>query len=368
MGNKEIQIVAFDNPYPPDFGGAIDVFYKIKALNELGVKIYLHIYYDVRSDVSGLEPLCETITLYKRNASIINHFSLFPYCVNTRISKVLIENLNKIKAPILFESMRTTGILKKHVFKQKTAVRCHNIEHDYSWGLFKSEGNWLKKTAFFLEGYKLKYYESILNYVDFLFTLSNHEQAYFSKNFKSTSVYLPVFHGDKDLEGEKGFGTYALYHGDLTISDNIKSAFFIIDVFKDLSNSLIIASSTLSKKLINEINKHDNISFQLISDENHLCNLIKKAHINTLYSFQRSGTKLKVFKALYMGRHCILNKNMIDDSDVLKVCEVAENKREYQNAVKRLFNKNFTTTNNRFDALKKYDSKFNAEQLIKILC
>ena len=36
---KTLQIVIFDNPCPPDYGGVIDVFYKIKALKALGVRI-----------------------------------------------------------------------------------------------------------------------------------------------------------------------------------------------------------------------------------------------------------------------------------------------------------------------------------------
>ena len=32
---KELQIVCFDNPYPPDFGGVIDVYYKIKSEKDL---------------------------------------------------------------------------------------------------------------------------------------------------------------------------------------------------------------------------------------------------------------------------------------------------------------------------------------------
>ena len=58
---------------------------------------------------------------------------------------------------------------------------------------------------------------------------------------------------------------------------------------------------------------------------------------------------------------------MIDDPDVLQVCEVVENKIEYQNTVKNLFKKYFTLTQERYYALKKYDSKLNAEQLIKVM-
>lgn len=367
MIEKEIQIVTFNNPYPPDFGGAIDLFYKIKALSELGVSIYLHIFYDYREDFSGLMPYCKTINAYKKNKFFIKHFSLLPYCVTSRLSKELVNNLNRSNATILFESIRTTGVLKSNLFKHKIAVRCHNIEHEYSWGLYRSEHNWLKKAAFLIEGYKLKYYETILNKAHILFPISYNEYSYFDKHFKNKSIFLPAFHGNKKLQVENGFGKYALYHGDLSTADNIKSAFFIINIFKDLKEKLIIASSTKNSKLLEEINKHKNISFSLVSSENELSELIKNAHINVLYSFQKSGTKLKVFNALYKGRHCILNNNMIDDPDILQLCKVAENEKDYKSAVRTLFIQEYILTEERVEALKKYDAKQNAEQIIKAI-
>jgi len=74
-----------------------------------------------------------------------------------------------------------------------------------------------------------------------------------------------------------------------------------------------------------------------------------------------------VFNALYKGKHCIVNTNIIDDPDVLLACEVAENKMEYQNKVKNLFEKDFVVTQERYYALKKYDLKLNAEKLIKLM-
>jgi hypothetical protein len=42
MQGKPLHIVSFDNPYPPVYGGIIDVYYKLKALHALGFEIYLH--------------------------------------------------------------------------------------------------------------------------------------------------------------------------------------------------------------------------------------------------------------------------------------------------------------------------------------
>ena len=48
MKEQELHIVSFDVPFPPNYGGAVDVFYKIRALHKLGVKIHLHCFEYVR--------------------------------------------------------------------------------------------------------------------------------------------------------------------------------------------------------------------------------------------------------------------------------------------------------------------------------
>ena len=48
MSEVHLHIISFTIPYPPNYGGAIDVFYKIKALHSAGVKVHLHCFsYDL---------------------------------------------------------------------------------------------------------------------------------------------------------------------------------------------------------------------------------------------------------------------------------------------------------------------------------
>lgn len=367
MQKKEIQIVTFDNPFPPNYGGVIDVFYKIKVLSEIGVKVYLHLFYDERSNFSELKNICYKVYVYKRKKNIFKFLSIYPYAVNTRSSEALISNLKSINAPVLFESIRTVSLLTKENLTQKTFVRIHNIEHDYCWGLMKSEWHVIKKIAYFFEGLKFKSFQTILKKVDGVFTLSYYETLYYSGFIENKTSFIPVFHDSCFVTGVNGYGTYALYHGDLTIVDNVKSALFLIDVFKDIEEVLIIASSHLNSKLIEKVNKQSNVTFVKIESELQLKNLIKNAHINTLFSYQRSGTKLKVFKALFNGRHCILNRNVIDDLDLLSLCEVAENKIDYQKAVLKLFKTEFVLHQERYAVLAKYNNKVNALNLMKLL-
>ena len=40
--DKYINIVSFNIPWPANYGGVIDVYYKMQALHKCGVKIILH--------------------------------------------------------------------------------------------------------------------------------------------------------------------------------------------------------------------------------------------------------------------------------------------------------------------------------------
>jgi len=42
MSDQHLHIVSFDIPYPANYGGVIDVFYKAQALTAKGVKVHLH--------------------------------------------------------------------------------------------------------------------------------------------------------------------------------------------------------------------------------------------------------------------------------------------------------------------------------------
>ena len=368
MKLKNIQIVSFNNPYPPNYGGVIDVFYKIKYLHSLNIDIYLHIFYDDRFDIENLKPYCKDIYLYKRDKLIIKFISKIPFCVSSRSSNQIYNNLIKSEAPILFEGLQSTQVLINNSFKNKIIVRTHNIEHNYYFGLAKSEANIFLKAMYFIEGAKLRKFESILNKANIILPLSRGEFEYFNKNYKGKAHFLPVFHGNDKVDDLSIKGDFALYHGDLSISDNIKAVRFIISIFEKVSHQLVIASSNIPTSLLKIIDKYDNIQFSKLEKDNSSLNkLFAKAHINILFSNQQSGTKLKVFNSLFKGRFCIINKNIADDKGILSLCEMAETKEEFIKAVNLIFERDYNQFHKREEILKKYEPLKLAQNLIDII-
>ncbi|MET0760416.1 MAG: hypothetical protein ABWZ56_08340 [Flavobacterium sp.] len=371
MQNKKLHIISFDNPFPPVYGGVIDVFYKIKALHELGIEIYLHCFIDeIKEENSVLKQYVKEVYYYKRNKkNIFKLLSRFPFAVVSRYHKALISNINNVEAPILFEGLQTTFAMHEHHFKnRKLMLRLHNLEANYFSGLAKSETNLAKRTLFGLEATKYKSYQKIISKFDATFTLSVSETNYVQEHFGNAN-YIPVFHGNETVVKLSEFGKFALYHGDLRMADNKRAVAFLIKVFKKIPDyKLVIASGCGADFVKNKIITTSNVSFVSIENQEHLNQLLEEAHLNVMLSFQQSGTKLKLINSLYKSRFCIINRNMVDDENVRNLCEMAESKAEFINVVNRLKNQPYLDNNRREKVLfEVLDDSKNAKKLMEFI-
>ena len=97
MPDKYLHIVSFDIPYPPNYGGVIDVWYKLKFLHMKGVKIILHCYeYPGRDRSEKLNELCEKVYYYPRLLGLRSALSLKPYIVSSRNLTTLSQTFLRI--------------------------------------------------------------------------------------------------------------------------------------------------------------------------------------------------------------------------------------------------------------------------------
>lgn len=357
MKKKTLHIVSFDNPYPANYGGVIDVFYKLQCFKELNFEIILHIYSEELKSSKVLNELCNTIYYYKRKKQWYKHLSLNPFVVVSRFDSLIINNLNKDNHPILFEGLHTSlPIFNKHLNNRKFYLRAHNIEHNYYKGLAKSETKLLKKVILSIESIKLKLYEKkVFNKINTVLPISNYEFSYFKKAYDVETVLLPVFHKNIKVINLNPIGNYALYQGDLRVSDNKRVVSRLIKMFNDINFTLLIASNVSEKKFNKLFPKRSiNIKYEKIINDEHLDLLFEGAHVNTIFSYQNSGTKLKLINALYNSRFCLINDNMIDENSIKKICNVENDLLKYKKEIKTLILKDFKLTDERISVLQNY--------------
>ena len=341
---QTLHIVCFQNPYPPVYGGVIDVYYKVKALHALGTKIHFHCFIDEKEpDLTALHTLCEAVYVYPRRFKFFKLFSRYPFSVVSRYSKKLVQNIEAIDAPILFEGLQSSFVLHQHAFpNRKKMLRLHNIESNYYTGLAQSETRFFKKILFQREAKKYADYQAVLAKFDRVFTLSLFEQAYIQKQF-GNGEYVPVFHGNSRFSKLTDFGDFAFYHGDLRMSDNRKAVAFLIDVFAKIPNYHLVIASSKAAGYVNKLIKGiPSITYVALNTQNQLDTLLSSAQVNVMLSFQQSGTKLKTINSLFKSRHCLINKNMVDDPKILALCTLASTPDEFKLAIEELRFVDFT--------------------------
>ena len=113
MQEKILNIVAFDNPFPPYYGGVIDVYYKIKALHQMGYKIHLHCFVTEVPELSiELQKITASVYLYEAKPKWFHLWSNLPISVISRSNSDLVKNLLENDAPILFESLKSTCLFQ----------------------------------------------------------------------------------------------------------------------------------------------------------------------------------------------------------------------------------------------------------------
>ncbi len=318
-----LHVVAFDVPYPANYGGVIDVFYKLKQLHQAGVIIHLHCYQYGRDEAPELLQYCKTVNYYKRHTkNLALHFSLTPFTVLTRRSKKLEENLLKDNHPILFEVLHTCYLLNDSRFSKRIKLYRHsNIEHEYYQQLAQSEKSFLKRLYLQVEAFKLKRFERIVNNATAILAVNEKDTLYFQNKYPQVkTIFLPSFHNNAEVKSKLGKGEFVLYHGNLSISENYEAAEWLLDtIFCKLNHvQFIIAGKNPPLFLQEKIKKINHVKLIANPSEEEMNTLIETAHTHCLFTNQGTGLKLKLLNVLYAGRFVVCNSVMLNGTSFPK--------------------------------------------------
>ncbi len=374
MSDNHLHIVAFDVPYPPNYGGVIDVFYKIKELYHKGIRIHLHISeYPGRDRAPELEAMCESVQYYPRLTGIKSAFSIKPYIVKSRRSNQMIDNLLKDNYPILFEGLHSCYYIDDQRLRKRLLIyRESNIEHHYYFNLFKAEHHWGKKAYFLVESIKLFLFQKKLKYADIMLVVSNSDKDYLKNIFTGKEVhFLPSFHANADIKSIEGRGDFFLYHGNIEVPENeVAASFLIRKVFSNSRHKLIIAGMNPPKSIYQQASRYKNIDVIANPDEEMMFKLIRDAHANILVTFQASGLKLKLLNTLYNGRFCIVNSTMLNGTNLEELCVIGNNYAELRTILDQIAERDFTqdTITKREKVLQlSFSNIVNADRMIDII-
>ncbi|WP_147202624.1 glycosyltransferase [Segetibacter aerophilus] len=343
--DKHLHIVCLNVPYPVNYGGVFDLFYKLSALQQNGVKIHLHCFEYGRGEQPTLNKYCASVNYYQREKGLRSLSISYPFIVKSRNSKKLLESLSKDNYPILMEGIHCTYLLNDKRFTQrKCFVRLHNVEHVYYRHLACFTKSAAKKLYMLWESYLLKRYEKkIVNKATFL-TVTERDADLFKKLGCKNATFVPLFLPDWKLDNRDGKGSFCLYHGDLSVAENEQAAIWLLEkVFNDLAIPFVVAGKNPPQNLIKLAHSKNSTCLIANPGEQEMQDLITKAHINIIPSYNSTGIKLKLLNALYNGRHCLVNEATIEGTGLEAACNIASTEQEFKNAITELYDNPFPT-------------------------
>lgn len=343
MSKKVLHIISFDVPYPADYGGVIDVFYRIKALSNAGVEIHLHTYQYGRPPTKELNELCKSVTYYRRNNNLVKQLSILPFVVASRNNEQLLHNLLKDEHPILFEGLHTCYFINHPAIAKRVKIlRMHNVEHDYYNYLGQHEPKLWKRAFYKLEAGKLRRYEKKIANADKLVTISNGDYYHYKKIHLNT-YYIPGSHPFDEVSSKAGMGEFILYHGNLSVPENIEAVHYIMDeIAEHTSHKVIITGKNPVKSITDKAKLLDNIQLIENPDNQTMHHLIQDAHIHLLPSVQNTGLKLKLLYSLFSGRFVVANQTTVDNSGLDNLCIIKNKASEMVESINQLMSTPFT--------------------------
>lgn len=342
---KHLHIISFNVPYPADYGGAMDVFYKLKALHEQDVQIHLHCFDYGRGQQDALITYCSSVQYYERYTGHKGISNTLPYIVSSRKNEQLLHTLLQDDHPILMEGIHCTYLLlDKRFANRKCFVRLHNPEYQYYRDMCNTTTSSIKKIYYWIESKLLKSYErKIASKAVFMGITEKDCNIYQNELGCKTIELLPLFIPGWRMQCLEGIGTYCLYHGDLSVDANEKAAIWLLEkIFSKVNVPFVITGKNPSEKLYALAQANGHTCLVANPSDKEIQDMISKAHINVLPSYTSTGIKIKLVNALFNGRHCVVNDATVSGSGLESACHIGTTANAFREIIAQLYHQPFT--------------------------
>jgi hypothetical protein len=131
----------------------------------------------------------------------------------------------------------------------------------------------------------------------------------------------------------------------------------------------VVAGKNPPQRLSTLAGKHTNVTLIPDPDEVRMSELIRDAQINLLFSVSSNGLKLKLLIALFSGRHCLVNSNIISGTLLAPACNVEDSAAGMIERIDQLMKIPLTgeMIAERRLILEPYSNSFNASRLLHLM-
>lgn len=337
---RRLHVISFNIPWPANYGGVMDVYYKVEALSRLGFSIILHCYeYEhTARPTEELLRVCDRVYYYPRERGLAANLHYLPYNVYGRRGEQLIRRLLEDDAPILFDGLQSCFFLDDERLRSRyKIVRPANVEHHYYRAIARAERGFVGKSFHYIEAFKFALFERKLEFADLIIPVSSADVAHYARRFPHKEVLcVPCFHPYSSVQTQPGSGGYILYHAKLSVPENEVAALWLVEhIFSQIDIPVIVAGMNPSERLARAL-LGKNIRLVANPDERTMQELITEAHIHLLWTNQPTGLKLKLLSSLFAGRHVVVNDLMLVGTGLDALCHIASSPSEAMEQCKAL--------------------------------
>jgi hypothetical protein len=194
-----------------------------------------------------------------------------------------------------------------------------------------------------------------------------YRQEFGAENIQILPVFLPF----EDILSKEGSGCFCLYHGNLSVAENEQAVTWLLrQVFQCLDLPLIISGKNPSARLTRMVEQHPHACLIPNPSDQEIQDLIAKAQVNILPSFNCTGIKFKLLNALFNGRHSVVNRDAVEGTGLESACHIADNTEEMITLITRLYTRPFTADDiagRKALLAGRYDNKENTRQLMQLI-
>jgi len=312
----KIQVVSFDWPWPANYGGVVDVYYRIESLLDQGIGVDLIVV--SQHAQPGPVPVHWAARSFKLfSFSRLGWRSMLspkPYIVSSRAVAPLLPKLASGPPIILFEGIHSTAFLgHPRLSQHEQWVRVHNQEAAYYEELVTTTDSTLEKMYFREEARRLHKFEArVLAEADLLLPISQRDAGFCKAHAHNRVMVHRAYTSVKEVKIKKGRGEFVLFHAGLHVHDNELSA---IKLAKRISArpeiNCIIAGKSPSEHLKAALSVFPNVKLIANPSMDEMHELIANAQIILLHANHQAGFKVKMLESLARGRWVLANTKIV---------------------------------------------------------
>lgn len=322
-----LQLVLFDLPIAPLYGGTAEVDFKIRALLDQGLELHIHAWVSpaldrqLRSGAVALPDWSQrvaTLQWYPRPSALKSWFTTQPHAVASRSGAVMVEALSRGAKDVLLEGWQVSACMKSPALRNhRFWVRAHNRESQYYQLQANSSESLLKKLYYNIEAFRWLRLERFMakdaNFRELKGVLSlcpletlQYRKEGLEASYLSAFVRLDYAAPGTDTAMKPLDHPFVLYHGRLDIPDNQRAVRTMLQwAVLCPEFTWVVAGSKASPGMIRQLRSVPGFQWVDTPDDSTLATLVQNASVHVIPSKGRAGLRLKMIHAL-MGKGHVL--------------------------------------------------------------